>query len=68
MRPHVIGWGYTLFLPWPEYDRSVKRVVVQVSYHPEKGSPVFGQRSTVTFRDEPLRRTETTVGAGAMAK
>jgi len=67
-RQQFLGWGYTLFLPWPEYQPSVKRVIVQVGYHPEKGSPVFGSRSELTLHNEPLQRSERMIVPGAGLK
>jgi hypothetical protein len=54
-RKDIIGWGYTLFLPWPDYQPKTTRVQVQVCYTPEKGTPVFASRSEFTLRNDPPR-------------
>lgn len=59
-----IDWGYTLFLPWPEYDGSVKRVNLQVCYIPDKGSPLYGQRSDFVIRNVSVSRSERTMLPG----
>jgi hypothetical protein len=44
-----IGWGYTLFLPWPTYRPEVTKVMMVVKYVPSSGLPVFAPSSTVTL-------------------
>jgi hypothetical protein len=49
LRKDVIGWGYTLFLPWPDYQPAFKRLQVQVSYLPETGVSMYGERTALTL-------------------
>lgn len=49
-----IGWGYTLFLPWQTYRPDIKRLEMQVKFIPEKGIPLFSQRSAVTLQYEDV--------------
>ena len=67
----MIGWGYTLFLPWSTYRPEINRVQLQVRYAPDKGLPLFSSQSMVTLRTEMPPVTITTrqgpvVPAGAV--
>src|SRR5262249_25416877 len=48
-----IGWGYTLFLPWPTYRPEITKVVMVVKYVPATGLPVFAPTSTVSLNTGP---------------
>jgi hypothetical protein len=41
LRKDVIGWGYTLFLPWGTYQTNVSQVRIKVRYDPPQGAPLF---------------------------
>ena len=47
-----IGWGYTLFLPWPNYNPSIARVQLNVCYTPAKGNPLYAPPSTFTLQSQ----------------
>jgi hypothetical protein len=47
-----VGWGYTLFLPWPDYQPSVKRVELVVCYTPTGGYPMYAKPSPITLTNE----------------
>jgi hypothetical protein len=51
-REDVAGYGYTLFLPWAEYDPAVRRVQLQVTYYPKNGSPYFASPQLVSLQSE----------------
>lgn len=51
-RKDMIGWGYTLFLPWNTYRRDLTKVQMQVKYIPAKGTPLFSPPSVVALRDD----------------
>ncbi len=66
-RHDLIGWGYTLFLPWPEYNGEVERVRLKVCYQPDKGTPVFGPDSEVSIRPKErasIKETQSSVPVG----
>jgi hypothetical protein len=37
LRKDMIGWGYTLFLPWPDYKPEVTRIQLRLRFEPAKG-------------------------------
>jgi hypothetical protein len=41
LRRDIMGWGYTVFLPWNTYKPEITRVHLKVRYLPLKGSPLF---------------------------
>jgi len=66
-RRDTIGWGYTLFLPWPDYQPEVQRVKIKVSYEPEKGNILYSPETLVSLRreDSPtIKVTNTTRPVG----
>jgi hypothetical protein len=48
-RKDVIGWGYTVFLPWGSYRPEIKQVRLQVRYEPPKGSPLYAESSPLAL-------------------
>lgn len=50
LRKDMIGWGYTLFLPWQEYRPDMKRVQLKVCYVTEGGGTMFAPQSVVSIR------------------
>lgn len=48
----MIGWGYTLFLPWSTYRPEINRVQLQVRYAPDKGLPLFSSQSVVSLHGQ----------------
>jgi hypothetical protein len=51
LRKDMIGWGYTLFLPWSGYNESVTQVQMMVCYTPKGGgAPIYSQPSSVSLR------------------
>src|SRR5262245_8887238 len=51
LRKDMIGWGYTLFLPWGQYRPDITRVRMRARYEPPKGAPIFCE-SAVTLAEE----------------
>jgi hypothetical protein len=49
LRKDLIGWGYTLFCPWPDYRPEVQRVELKVCYEPENSTPMFAPQTTVSL-------------------
>jgi hypothetical protein len=52
-RKDMIGWGYTLFLPWNTHRPEINRVQLQVRYLPDKGLPLYSRANTVALRGDP---------------
>jgi hypothetical protein len=47
LKKDMIGWGYTLFLPWSTYRSEVTQVRLRVCYQPANGPPIYApERST----------------------
>ncbi len=57
----VAGPNYTLFLPWEEYDPAVKKVQLQVSYYPLRGTPYYTNPQMLTLQPDDAP-TPTIVG------
>ena len=53
VKKDMIGWGYTLFLPWQTYRPDLGRVQLQVRFLPDKGLPLFSPPSLVALRNDP---------------
>lgn len=49
LKRDAIGWGYTLFLPWPNYRQDLNRVCLKLRYEPPKGLPLYGDTAFVTL-------------------
>ncbi len=59
LRKDMIGWGYTLFLPWSTYKPEIDKVQLQVRYVPDKGLPLFSPPAVVALRsDNQLTMTQ----------
>jgi hypothetical protein len=48
----IIGWGYTLFAPWPDYRPEITRVRIDVRFIPEKGDPLYGEPASVSLNSD----------------
>jgi hypothetical protein len=46
----VIGWGYTIFLPWPEYRPEIKRPQIKMCFVPQNGTSLFAQPTQLALR------------------
>ena len=49
LRKDVIGWGYTLFLPWGTYKPDVQQVRLRLCYQPPGGSPLYAESAVMTL-------------------
>ena len=58
LRADIIGWGYTVFLPWGTYKPEINRVHLKVRYEPAKGTPLYAHSAPMTLAKE----NNTTVG------
>ena len=48
----MIGWGYTLLLPWGTYSPAITAIEMRVCYQPLKGLPLYSQGGTVTLNSQ----------------
>jgi hypothetical protein len=49
LRKDLVGWGYTLFLPWGTYNPSIKQVHMMVRYTPGTGIPFYQPSQTMSL-------------------
>jgi hypothetical protein len=50
LRKDMIGWGYTVFLPWGTYRPDILRVRLKVRYEPPGGAaPIYAESSPITL-------------------
>jgi hypothetical protein len=52
LRKDLVGWGYTLFLPWGTYKPEITQVYLQLSYQPPTGPPLQANGAPVTLDHE----------------
>jgi hypothetical protein len=45
----IIGWGYTIFLPWGTYRPDLTAVRLRVRYEPLKGVPIYSDSGSITL-------------------
>lgn len=43
LKRDMIGWGYTIPLPWSTYRADIMTVVLKARYEPTKGAPLFAE-------------------------
>lgn len=53
IRRDMVGWGYTIFLPWGSYRPDVSKVHLAVRYEPAKGVPLYAPGSPLTLEHVP---------------
>ena len=52
-RKDMVGWGYTLFLPWESHNPEIRRVQLQAKFTQDGSTnPLFTPASTVTLNPE----------------
>ena len=56
LRQDIVGWGYTLFLPWTTYKRDIVKVHLTVRYDPKQGTPLYTPSSPLTL-EHPMPPT-----------
>jgi hypothetical protein len=49
LRKDLVGWGYTLFLPWATYTPDMKQVHMVVCYVPQGGFPFYKPSETMSL-------------------
>jgi hypothetical protein len=70
LRKDMIGWGYTLFLPWLSYRQDITHIQMKVCFDrkAEKGGPLFTENQQVTLNpsaDVHIAHNSTLLGATA---
>jgi hypothetical protein len=69
LRKDMVGWGYTLFLPWGRYRPDISRVRMKVRYDAPRAAPIFcesvvtlaPENGVITPRSTPLQPTQVSV-------
>ena len=61
----LVGWGYSLFLPWATYKPEINRVHLKVRYLPLKGGPLYAASAPMTLGDpEQMKKLATDLARG----
>jgi hypothetical protein len=63
LRKDMIGWGYTLFLPWGTYRPDIKRVHLKLSYQPAKGAALYSDSQPMCLRRDDAGPVKTVTSA-----
>lgn len=53
LRKDIIGWGYTILLPWGNYHPAINNVELVVTYTPQEGIPMY--RRTLLRLEREIR-------------
>jgi hypothetical protein len=53
LKKDMVGWGYTLFLPWGSCRPDVTKVHLTCRYDPIGGKPLFGPVTPLTIEHTP---------------
>jgi hypothetical protein len=57
----IIGWGYTLFLPWGTYKPEISQVHLKVRYVTAKGVPFFADSGPLSLNSPVVAAHHTTM-------
>jgi hypothetical protein len=52
LRQDMIGWGYTLYLPWGTYRPDVTQVLLKLRFDPVKGTSLFADSSPMILHHD----------------
>jgi hypothetical protein len=52
LKKDLVGWGYTIFLPWGSCRPDVTTVHLTCKYEPANGPPIFGPVSPLALERE----------------
>jgi hypothetical protein len=63
LKKDKIGWGYTLFLPWPAYRPDITHVRLNAFYTPANGAPVYGEPASIALQNQANLTQTRQVGA-----
>jgi hypothetical protein len=53
LKEDAIGWGYTLFLPWPDNRPVLKQIQLKVRYNQPNKAPLFCESGPLTLEGPP---------------
>jgi hypothetical protein len=54
LRRDIIGWGYTLFLPWATCKPEITKVHLKLRYEPASGgAPIYAESAPMTLTHDP---------------
>lgn len=59
LKKDVIGWGYTVFLPWTTYRQDITKVHLRVTYKQAKSNDIFSHDSPMALNHEPVEVSNT---------
>jgi len=69
LRKDIIGWGYTIFLPWGTYNPTITQVQLKVSFKTREGAILYAPSSPMKLLDNnyppPVVRETTHVPGAA---
>jgi len=72
LRKDIIGWGYTIFLPWGTYSPTITQVQLKVSFKTREGATLYAPSSAMKLLDSncppPVVRESTIVPGAAAAQ
>jgi hypothetical protein len=57
----ILGLGYTLFLPWPDYKPECKKLQLQLTYLPDDGPTLISRREPLSLRKHDFKSAVTRV-------
>lgn len=50
LRKDIVGWGYTVFLPWDNFNPAITHVHFKVCFTPKHGTPLYEQGSPLVLQ------------------
>ncbi len=53
LKKDAIGWGYTVFLPWPEDKPLLQHIQLKFRFNQKDKAPVFGESGPMTLEGVP---------------
>jgi len=65
VKKDMVGWGYTLFLPWGTYKPDINQVHLKVRYVTAKGIPFFAESGPLSLQQSPIVSSSHRVVPGA---
>jgi hypothetical protein len=57
LRRDVIGWGYTVFLPWGTYKPEIQKVRLKVRFEPVHGTPIYSEDAPLALSKNEMTQT-----------
>jgi hypothetical protein len=60
IKDDLMGWGYTVFLPWSTYRPELNMVQLRIRFEPSKGMPIYADATRITLNNDMPASTMTT--------